>query len=51
MVKIICDSTADVTPELAQKYGITTVPLNIHFGTETYRDRIDLTAEDVEKHF
>jgi len=45
MVKIICDSTADVTPELVKKYDITTIPLNIHFGTETYRDGIDLTAE------
>jgi DegV family protein with EDD domain len=49
MVKIICDSTADVTSELAQKYGITTVPLNIHFGNEAYRDRVDLTAEEFYK--
>jgi len=49
MVKIICDSTADVTPELVKKYDITTIPLNIHFGTETYRDGIDLTAEQFYK--
>ena len=44
MVKIICDSTAVTTAELAQKYGVTTVPLNIHFGSETYRDKIHLTV-------
>lgn len=49
MVKIICDSTADVTPELVKKYDITMIPLNIHFGTETYRDGIDLTAEQFYK--
>ena len=49
MVKIICDSTADITPELVKRYDITTVPLNIHFGAETYRDGIDLTAEQFYK--
>ncbi len=49
-VKIVTDSTSDLTSETASELGITVVPLNIHFGTEigteTYRDGVDLKAED-----
>jgi DegV family protein with EDD domain len=49
-VKIVTDSTSDLTPEIASGLGITVVPLNVHFstdiGTETYRDGVDLKAED-----
>jgi len=49
-VKIVTDSTSDLTPEIASELGITVVPLNVHFsteiGTETYRDGVDLKAED-----
>ena len=45
-VKIVTDSTSDLTPETASELGITVVPLNVHFGTETYRDGVDLKAED-----
>lgn len=44
MVKIICDSTADLTEEVIKQYGISIVPLNIHFGQETFQDGIDITA-------
>ncbi|MBA7685318.1 DegV domain-containing protein [subsurface metagenome] len=44
-VKIVTDSVADLSPQVAQELGITIVPLNVRFGTETYRDGIDLTAE------
>jgi DegV family protein with EDD domain len=49
-VKVVTDSTSDLTPETASELGITVVPLNVHFGTEigteTYRDGVDLAAED-----
>jgi len=45
-VKIVTDSTSDLTPEIASELGITVVPLYVHFGTEAYRDGIDLTTED-----
>ena len=49
-VKVVTDSTSDLTPEIASELGITVVPLNIHFstefGTETYRVGVDLKAED-----
>jgi DegV family protein with EDD domain len=49
MVKVVCDSTADVPSDLANKLGISVVPLNVLFGTETYRDGIDLTADQFYK--
>ena len=45
-VKIDTDSTSDLTPEIAGKLGITVVPLSVHFGTESYRDGIELTIDD-----
>ena len=46
MVKVITDSVSDITPDLAEKWGITVVPLHIHFGTETFLDRVDLQTEE-----
>ena len=45
-VKIVTDSTSDLTPAIASELGITIVPLYVHFGTEFYRDGVDLTTED-----
>jgi len=45
-VKIITDSTSDLTPEIAGELGITVVPLYVHFGAEVYQDGIDLTTGD-----
>ena len=45
-VKIVTDSVSDIPPEIATDLGITVVPLFVNFGTETYRDRIDLTSEE-----
>ena len=45
MVRIVTDSVADLPSEVAQELGITVIPLNVRFGTEVYRDGIDLTAE------
>jgi len=44
-VKIVTDSVADLPSQVAQELGIAVVPLNVRFGTEVYRDGIDLTAE------
>jgi DegV family protein with EDD domain len=45
-VKIITDSTSDLTPQIANKLGITVVPLYINFGTESHLDGVDLTTEE-----
>jgi DegV family protein with EDD domain len=41
-VKIITDSTNDLSAELLQEYDIDVVPLHVDFGEETYRDGVDL---------
>ena len=45
-VRVITDSTADLPPEVAAELGIEVVPLNVHFGTDTFRDGIDLSADE-----
>jgi len=45
-VRIITDSTADLPLELAERYGIIVVPLQVFFGAAGYRDGIDLTKEE-----
>ncbi len=44
-VKNVTDSTSDLPKELAQELGITVVPLNVHFGTDTFRDGEGMTAD------
>ena len=45
-VKIVTDSTADLPPEVAQEFGITVVPLHIHFGHETFEDGVDISKDE-----
>lgn len=44
-VAVVTDSVADIPAELADALGISVVPLYIHFGLETFRDRVDMTEE------
>ena len=46
MVKIVTDSVSDVPPKVAQELGITILPLYVHFGSESYRDGVDLSTEE-----
>jgi len=45
-VKIVTDSVSDISPKIADELGITVVPLNVVFGSNIYRDGIDITTED-----
>jgi DegV family protein with EDD domain len=45
-VKIVTDSTSDMPPDVAKELGITVVPLYIHFGSDSYRDGVDLSTDD-----
>lgn len=42
---VITDSTSDIPAHLATSLGITVVPLIITFGSESFRDGIDLTPQ------
>lgn len=44
-VKIITDSTSDITQEEARQLGIQVIPLHVIFGGNVYRDGVDLSAE------
>lgn len=46
MVRIVTDSTADLPPGMAAELGITVVPLQVAFGSEVYRDGVDLTPDE-----
>jgi len=45
-IRIVTDSTSDLSAELAKKSGITIVPMYVRFGTENYRDGIDITMDE-----
>ncbi len=47
MVKIIADSTCDLSDELVEKYNISILPLHIILGEKEYRDGIDIKPEDI----
>ena len=45
-IKVVTDSAADVPSELAQRLDITVLPCYVIFGSEVYRDGVDLTARE-----
>jgi len=45
-VKIITDSTSDITAEEGAKLGITVIPLTVMFGRESFLDRITITTDE-----
>jgi DegV family protein with EDD domain len=40
---VVTDSTADLPGDWRDRYGIEIVPLKVLFGTETFRDGVDMT--------
>ena len=37
-IKIFVDSTADLSPELIEKYDLTVIPLYVTIGGRAYKD-------------
>lgn len=50
-IKIISDSTADLPRELIEKYDIEVLPLSVTLGENSYRDGIEICAEDIFKFY
>ena len=46
---VVTDSTADLPDEWRDRYSITVVPLKVLFGSETFRDRVDMTDDEFFK--
>jgi hypothetical protein len=45
-VAVVTDSSADLADSVLDRHHITVVPLQVVFGTETFRDRIDLKPDE-----
>lgn len=44
-IKIVTDSACDVPPELAEKLGITIVPVYLNIGERSYLEGVEMTRE------
>ena len=45
MVKIITDSSCDLTRKILNRYNVSVVPLQITCGDTTYKDGVDITSK------
>ena len=45
-VKIVTDSTSDLTPALAKQFNISVVPLTVSFGRESFQDRVEMSTDE-----
>ena len=45
MIKIITDSTNNLSPEILERYDIRVAPISIHFGDETFEENVDIDRE------
>ncbi len=48
-VKVLTDSTSDLSPELIQKYDISVLPLYVSFEDQTFKDGVEMTACELYK--
>jgi len=50
-IKIVTDSVSDITPEQAEKWGITIIPTFVNYGGNSYADDgVELIREEFYKH-
>ena len=47
MIKIISDSTCDLSKDLIEKYDIAILPLHIHLDEEEYQDGVTITPDEI----
>lgn len=46
-IKLLVDSTADLSNQWLQQYNITVVPLYVIMGSQTYKDNIEITPAEL----
>ena len=46
-VRIMADSTCDLSTELVEEYGISVLPLNIVMDDKSYLDGVETTPDDI----
>jgi DegV family protein with EDD domain len=49
-VRIVTDSSADLPPELAERWNITVIPCNVMLGDIGYKDGVDISPDDLYRH-
>ncbi len=49
MVRILADSTCDLSKELTERYNITIIPLYVRLGDDEYLDGINITPAELYK--
>lgn len=47
MIKIISDSTCDLSKDLIEKYDVAILPLHVHLGEEEYQDGVTITPDEI----
>ena len=47
MVKIVSDSTCDLSQELLQRYDVSILPLHILLGEQEYEDGQDIFPDEI----
>lgn len=47
MIKIISDSTCDLSKELLEKYNVSIIPLHVHLGENEYQDGVTITPDEI----
>ena len=45
-VAVVLDSTANLSPEMLAENNLETIPLNLIWSGESYRDGVDITTEE-----
>ena len=46
-IKILSDSTCDLSQDLLEKYDITVIPLTVIKGGQSYQDGVTITPADI----
>jgi DegV family protein with EDD domain len=50
MIRIVTDSSSDISPHLAAQLGITVIPIRISFGRNVYYDGVDIDRSDFHRY-
>lgn len=50
-IKIIADSTCDISPELVERYGIEIHPFVVNLGEESFQDGVTITTDDILNYY
>ncbi len=48
---IVADSTCDLSAELIARYDVRIVPLDVNLGGKTYLDGVEITPDDIYRHY